>query len=1062
MKWILLLFVAGLGLGAPPYTATPVVTKSGAVPAAPLAITGLKTGVVYSFLLDIDRSVQVQLAQPAGVILSKALQSGDRDFYATFRVLQSGPAQLRFEAGSGNYRLQINELGPAARLSHIEQEPNNRWQDANPMALGQTVFGSSDEYYYTAGGDEEGVDWYRVEFNGASPKLVFFQVDLMERDNLPVDVSVYRVADGKAVAFNDGEDPVTLPHEVQALPGNKFTTRILKEKGTYYIRVRANHPEYKLRTRVYDPPPYSAPRQAVRTAVDYILGAGDSWHANTPRRGGVFDRVSNVHQETSLCVACHPTHFSLRAQMYAAGNGYPVVQRQQAQFLTERFYNNPRPFYGFEQQGAVWARVISAPANVLGRMSVLLDIYEKEITDCRRDTYHKGVAEYLKLYYKDRDKLPPDETNGNTPLVSAYEVAWYAWRVTRDEKIARLVEQDAIKNMIDLCYQTLALADIDRAKHAEKIRRNAERILSLQRPDGQWSMKFEPDQAEVEFQTGHALWALQAAGIPAVHPQVAKSIQYLLKRQQPFGGWMDPLQSFENFRTPFRETQMAVLGLSAYFHGPRESKGWNTKPPEKLAHDPATLLGQLDNLWDKAAPGLVDQLLEAAGSNETLVRQQAIEALGRVAPEAYAKSLAAGLGDRSKLVQRTAAWAARQIYNRSETAPAEPVAAALDSADPRTRWGATRIFAVHFSALARRPEFLDPLVKRVSDDEPTVQMQALKGLWQYWFWTPDSGARDRIEDAFLKAMAKPQHPWVDRNLREGIYNIADENIRYFYNNWIPLLASPEDRVRVIRGRLAVEDRLARKFAQVLETGSDAQRKTLLAGLSEFHLRRGDVYDPKADHSAVAPPLYNRIGNDVEQIVFFGASNDRFARALLPLLDSPDAEMRRLATQSALLARSVKFPGVNAVAGPEGADHKALKQAVESRNAPAEVLAAFSSNPPPAKLSQRAKQPTGRFPKPDEAYFRGYVEPILETRGKDGYACVHCHASHTLFNGTYSTVMNVVDLNDPENSLILRKPISNSQSEGTLGSTQLSHGGAVRWEKDSPEYRTILNWIKGAK
>jgi len=33
--------------------------------------------------------------------------------------------------------------------------------------------------------------------------------------------------------------------------------------------------------------------------------------------------------------------------------GYPVVQREQLQFLEERFYNNPRPFYGFEQEGAV-------------------------------------------------------------------------------------------------------------------------------------------------------------------------------------------------------------------------------------------------------------------------------------------------------------------------------------------------------------------------------------------------------------------------------------------------------------------------------------------------------------------------------------------------------------------------------------------------------------------------------------------------------------------------------------------------------------------------------------
>src|SRR6185369_1757991 len=94
---------------------------------------------------------------------------------------------------------------------------------------------------------------------------------------------------------------------------------------------------------------------------------------------GVYDRVSSVHQETSLCVGCHPSHFSQRAQMYATLNGYPVHQRQQLQFLTDRFYNNPRPFYGFEETGAVWARVISAPANVLSRMSVLTSIFEKEI-----------------------------------------------------------------------------------------------------------------------------------------------------------------------------------------------------------------------------------------------------------------------------------------------------------------------------------------------------------------------------------------------------------------------------------------------------------------------------------------------------------------------------------------------------------------------------------------------------------------------------------------------------------------------------------------------------------
>lgn len=1071
---------------ASPYSLPTVLKKSGPVRSTKLTIPGLKPAVPYSLLLSIpspgvfgaDSRVSVDLSQKGALLVHKTLHLGDPDLYSIFNVPKSGPAELKIEllsplAAPATYQLQVNRW-PASQF--IEQEPNNRWQDANRIALGSTIFASADdvEYIPLPGGhpkdltqDQTGVDWFRFEFQESEPKLVFFQIDLMERDNLPVDVSVYRTVGGKPVAYNDGEDPVTLPHEVQALSGNKFTTRVLKANGTYYIAVRANHPEYKLRTRVYDPPPYQDPRRAVRTAVDYIMGAGDSWLANTPRRGGIFDRVSNVHQETSLCVACHPTHFSQRAQLYAARNGYPVVQKQQLQFLTERFYNNPRPFYGFEKDGAVWARVISAPANVLSRMSVLLDLFEREVSGERRDQFHQGVTEYLKLYYAGRDKLPPNETNGNTPLVSAYEVAWYSWRVTRDDRIAEFITQDEIKDMIDLCYQTLALADIDRAKYAGKIRRNAERILSLQRPSGQWAMKFELNQPEAEFQTGHALWALRVAGIPADHPQVSKAIQYLLRRQQPFGGWMDPLQSYENFRTPFRETQMAVLALSSYFPGPSRQKGWNagglqalqSRMPEQAVH----FLNQLDDLWDQPSKEVLRETLLAAGSNEVLIRQQAVEALGRLAPQSDLEALCSALGDASKLVQRTAAWSVRQVYSRRAGAPKTALTAALDSESDRTRWGATRVFASHFAALARRPELVGPLAARVEDPVPGIRMQALKGLWQYWFWTAGEPSKERIEDTFLAAMAKPQHPWVERNLREGIYNIADENIRYLYNNWVPLLPRPEDRDRAIQGRLRVESRLAEKFAQVLEKGSDRQRKTLLAGLTEFHLRRGDVYDLTADHSRPAPPVYNRIGNDVEQIVFFGESTGRFARAVLPLLESSDPEMRRLAQKAALLCRDIKFPGVNRLAGDPGKDREALRQAL-LREEPesAEVVKAFLGVSTASRPQSRAgAAKTAKFKKPDEAYFRGYVQPILETRGKDGFACVHCHASHTIFNGTYSTAMNVIDLNDPENSLILRKPTSSSESEGIVGAKTLPHGGGIRWEKNSPEYQTILDWIKGA-
>ena len=1069
MRYWLLLLLASL-----PVTPATVFRKSAAVEPATVTLPALKPGLPYSFAFSVnspsafgaDGNLRVRLVQGKVTLLQKTLHLGDADLFSTFAAPSDGSVVLQLEptgaiAGSAKYSIQVDSWPAGA---HVEREPNNTWQDANPIEVGTTIFASADDVPYIPlstvkpASLQTGLDWFRFEFPAGPPKLVFFEIDLTERDNIPVDVAVFRIKDGGPVAYIEGEDPVTPPHEVQALPGNKFTTRILKEPGTYYIRVAANHPEYKLRTRVYDPPSYTDPRKAVRTAVDYIIAAGDSWHANTPRRGGVYDRIANVHQETSLCVACHATHFPLRAQLYAIRNGYPVQYRQQLQFLTERFYNNPRPFYGFEQDGAVWARVISAPANVLGRMGYLNSIFEKEVTGERREEFHRGIGEYLKLYYKDRTELPPDETNGNTPLVSAYEVAWYAWEETKDPAIAKLIEQNHVKNMVDLCYQTLALAAIGRKEHAAQIQANAERILSLQRPSGQWAMKFEPGEQEAEFQTGHALWALQAAGIPATHPQVKKSIDYLLKRQQPFGGWMDPLQSYENFRTPFRETQMAILALSSYFPGEKHAAGWNADGHGE------SILERLDNTWGRATT----EMKEAAASPDALIRQQAVEAIGRSGDPSLLPLLTASLSDPSKLVQRTAAWAVRQAYSRHPNAPAAPLVTALSSPDDRTRWGATRVFATHFSALARRPEFASALSPLVTDSVATVRMQAIKGLWQFWFWTPDPAVKERIENRIFDALVQPQqHPWVARNLREAVYNIADENIRYLYNNWVPLLAHQEDRDRAIEGRLRVEGRLATKFANTLTNGSVGAKKTLLSALTQLQMRRSDVYDPSAKFDIDAPPFYNRIGNDIEQIVFFGKSNAEFSKALLPLVDSADPEMKRLAINASLLSRDAKFPAVSKLAGDPGPDREKLVELiVQNKPVPPDVLKGLGKAPPEAKNAAKnaalSPKAGGTGIRPDEEYFNEHVRPIMENRGKDGYACVQCHSTHTLFNGTYATALNVIDTVNPENSLILRKPTSNAESEGTVDAKVLSHGGGVRWEPGSREYTTLLNWIRGAK
>jgi hypothetical protein len=1057
-----------------------IFTKSGPVKTELVPLPQLSPDKTYSLLFSIaspgalqpESRIEVTLSDASSTIVSKTLHLGDPDFYAPFHVNRATRPDLRITAVSSSaahYSFQINEWPDSTSLS---RGANHRWQDASPIMLGHTVYASADTVDYIpitgiprkeAIEGASGEDWFRFRFDGRAPKLIFFQVELMDRDELPVDVAVYRIENGNSVPFTDGQDPVALPHEVQALPGNKFAPRILNEAGDYYIRVRANHPEYKLVTRIYDPPPYKDPHQAVRTAVDYILAAGDSWFANTPRRGGRLDRVSNVHQETSLCVACHVSHFSQRAQLYAAVNGYPVVQRQELKFLSDRFYNNPRPFYGFEQQGAVWARVISAPANVLSRMSHLLDIFETQVSREPQPRYHRAIDAYLDLYYAGRTQVPPDETNGNTPLVSTYEVAWYSWKETKDARLPAMIATGEVKNMIDLCYQTLALADIDAAKYKDQIAKNAERILSLQRPDGQWSMRFDTKEPEVEFQTGHALWALSAAGVTRDNPHVQKALDYLLNRQQAFGGWFDPLQSFENFRTPFRETQFAVLALSSFYPGTDKTKGWNSPAPASLSKEPVQLLADLDQVWDAAPPALVHEIEAACRSNDVLIRQAAAEALGRLANPSSIITLVPLLGDPSKLVQRSAAWSLRQIYSRHEDVPGAPLLSALSSPDARVRWGATRIFAHHFATLARRDDIIAALEKRVSDPFIPVRMDAIKALWQAWFWNADPAIRGRIEDTVVASMAQPQHPWISQNLGDALYNLADENIRYLYNNWVPLLGREQDRETSIRGRLNIEAQLAGKIASVLETGPDLQKKKVLSALGDLTLRRGDVYDLGADLSKPAPLVYSRLGNDIEQIAFFGPSADLLAKSLLPLLDSPDPEMRQLAERASPIVRPTNFPAVNKIAGDRGPNANLLTKRLESMPAAPEVVAAMQ--PPrtgPPRPVAAAPKNAAKQKKLDEPFFRSYVEPILNKKGKDGYACANCHITHTLFNATWSTVMNVVDTANPESSLILRKPTSSAESEGVVGSTQLAHGGGVRWQKGSIEYETILQWVQAAK
>ncbi len=107
-------------------------------------------------------------------------------------------------------------------------------------------------------------------------------------------------------------------------------------------------------------------------------------------------------------------------------------------------------------------------------------------------------------------------------------------------------------------------------------------------------------------------------------------------------------------------------------------------------------------------------------------------------------------------------------------------------------------------------------------------------------------------------------------------------------------------------------------------------------------------------------------------------------------------------------------------------------------------------------------------------------PLLYEDGKTTEACAHCHASHTILRIAeadsttentdeqvminYSSVLKVVNLGQPESSLILRKPLSpqNRADADPAGPTGLTHAGGKLWNStENPAYKAILNWIREA-
>jgi hypothetical protein len=980
---IVLLSIAAWLIGTTIHAGQFVDASQAVTPAARSINLGVaRPGSLYAITLVVKDPVQLQgndavrvtVSDAQGEVGSKWLHAADLDFYLTLRPRAAGPVTVSLSPSSAGHEPEIGAtlrkiLQPSAALPGkpgatkrgvIAAAPNDTWQDAQQFELGQTIFGSDDERPYSPSKSEDGYaamlkgfQWFRFTFREKEPRLVYFVLNVTDRD-VPLDVDVFQTGKDSSgqpdvVPFTAGEF-VYQVEATQNYPGlYKFRTRILQPGQEYFVRLAANHPAYQLHTYQYPVPPYTDPHLAVRAGMDFLINMGDSWLSNTPRRGAVALRTVMQHSETQLCIACHPAQFTTRGYLRAVQNGYAPTQRAGLEFLADRIYNNARPLYG--EADTNWVRVIYSARTVASRLPLITHAFEQNVThDPPRNNFDVPYARYLKVHYKGLTVLPGDEADGCEPDISPFEIALQSWQTfnlayNETHDADWLAERDHVeslalpyepKNVIDLNWKIQLLSALDREKYAIQIKALIDKLYEYETPEGQWPYPFDKKAKPADFVSYHAVLALAEAGRrPESDEHMALAVKAMLAAQRPEGSWEgDPV--YQGFNTPFRATQFAVMALSTLYPGATTAKNWDAAyppPATKLAvNDLPLLLEQLDQYWDLAPEPVLVQIRKVlTDSDQPLAREAAARALGHMADPGALEALIKGLGDPAKMVQTSSAYALRMVLSRRQSVAPQGramLAVALSSPDARTRWGAARVFNQHFRDLTGDTNLLAALERTLNDPVPYVRYEAAAGLWRWYYWQVDQPAvRRGTLEALASRLNTETDEMVRRGLKESIYDLLDENTGYL-SAWVKASSKDEDKDRINKGYEAVVRDQAQVLAKVLRNATPLGREGILTALWDFHIRHYALPALKSDTVSIGLPavltkyvtgvpdlhrpgyeyppyreavdfkydvhnsfFQTRIGNDSDLIHFFKSSGPELEDALLDCLKGADESMK---------------------------------------------------------------------------------------------------------------------------------------------------------------------------
>ncbi len=112
--------------------------------------------------------------------------------------------------------------------------------------------------------------------------------------------------------------------------------------------------------------------------------------------------------------------------------------------------------------------------------------------------------------------------------------------------------------------------------------------------------------------------------------------------------------------------------------------------------------------------------------------------------------------------------------------------------------------------------------------------------------------------------------------------------------------------------------------------------------------------------------------------------------------------------------------------------------------------------------------------PDFSRFRSEIVPVLTTPGSDATACVECHKNRTIMHllpvetiedeterarQYYRSVLRVINLDDPEASLLLVKPTKPAPQTLPSPASLKTHTGGARFQVGDETYRKLVEWIQ---